>query len=426
MMETIDISVVMPVYNHRKYVSEAIESVLSQKHDLTVEILIIDDASTDGTAEILRYYKKKYPKLIKLRCNKINSKHPTKNVYQAILRAKGKYIAILEGDDYWISSEKLKKQYDFLEKSPQYSAYAGNVQVVDSCGEIIENQTFYTPQDNGSYTLDDFRTLRMPAMAGGFFCRNIFLQEDLEILYTADKMMGDLTIFMLCLLHGAIYQSKEILSAYRYVCTTGESNFNSINKDNLWKDYNCLKYWTKLERYIHTHKDSSYRMDIIKNGILSCEKKYAISAMMKLLIETRNVRYILIYLLSRHISYFWIDSENIKCVSTKKWNDFLYDKSPLVIFGAGQRAAEYLDQYAWRDNILFIADNDKRKQNTSFKGFLVKNPNEILNQKCKVLIINEKYEAEIEQQLLDMGVSNYYCFFAMQSRRLSNKLIAFL
>ena len=421
----IDVSIVMLTYNHARFVSQAIESILMQEHNLTIEILIIDDASTDGTDKILRNYKKKYPHLIKLKCNKINSGHPTKNAYQIIKSARGKYIASLEGDDYWVSPNKLQKQYDFLEGHQQYSAHVGNIQVVDENNEIIENTNFYSPQKKGTYTLNDFKTLKMPAMAGGFFCRNIFMKEDLTIIYRADKIMGDITVFMLCLLHGNIYQSTEKLSAYRYICVNGGNNFNSINKENKYKEYNCLKYWIGLEKYVREHKYGDYRMDIIKCGILAYGKKYSSAAMLRLLLNTKELKYFLIYFLSRHSLYYTDIAVETKCISSKTWAKFLRDKLPLVIFGAGQMAAQYIDEYAWKNDICFIVDNDLKKQNTSYKGFLVKKPEEILKQKkkCKVLIANEKYEAEIEQQLIDMGIKSYYCFCTMQSKRLVNKLL---
>lgn len=424
----IDVSVIMLTYNHAKYISQAIESVVMQKHNLIIEILIIDDASTDGTDQILRDYKKKYPHLIKLKCNKINSGHPTLNGYQAIKSARGKYIAFLEGDDYWISLHKLQKQYDFLESHQQYSAHAGNIRVVDQNNEIIENTNFYSPQKNGTYTLNDFKTMQMPAMGGGFFSRNIFMKEDLTIIYRADKIMGDITIFMLCLLHGNIYQSTEILSAYRYICVNGGNNFNSINKENKYKEYNALRYWISLEKYVREHKYSDYRIDIIKWGIFSYGKKYSSVAMLKLFLNAKELKYLLIYFLSKYSLYYTDAVVETKCHGNKTWNEFLRDKSPLVIFGAGQMAARYIDEYAWKNDICFIVDNDLKKQNTSYKGFLIKSPDEILKQKrrCKVLIANEKYEAEIEQQLIDMGIKSYYCFCTMQSKRIINKLLRML
>lgn len=100
------------------------------------------------------------------------------------------------------------------------------------------------------------------------------------------------------------------------------------------------------------------------------------------------------------------------------------EKKPIVLFGTGAVAREFLDKYAWRGNILFLVDNDKNKQNTSFKGFLVKKPEEIIRykNKVKVLITNQLYEADIEKQLLSMGMKNYYCYCSMQTNRFRNMI----
>lgn len=420
--KNIDISILVLTYNHVKYVSKALDSILNQKHDLAVEILIVDDASTDGTVEILEQYAKDNPQLITLVCNEMNSCHPTKNVYRLCEMARGRYVAFLEGDDYWIDRYKLQKQFDFLENNVGFCAHTGNIQVVDEKDENIEGTNFYAPLRGNVYTINDFKTLQMPAMAGGVFTRNIFQTLDSSIIYKADRYMGDITVFMLCLLHGDIYQSEEVLSAYRFVCKSGENNFNSINKENKYREYNQLRYWIRLEKYICDNGIKDYEIDIIKDGIARCGQKYSSVAMMKLLKESRKAKYYIIYALTKRNLY----SRNNSLVRKvkKKWKDFRKDKAPLIIFGAGELAARYMDAYAWKDDILFLVDNDLRKQNTSFKGYLVKSPTEIKNQKwCKVLITNEKYEKEIEEQLMNMGITNCYCFCSMQLDRYSNRLL---
>ena len=82
----------------------------------------MDDASTDGTADIIREYEKKYPEIIKPIYQKENQySKGLKPGYQNRARAKGKYIAMCEGDDYWIDEYKLQKQVDFLENNPKYA-----------------------------------------------------------------------------------------------------------------------------------------------------------------------------------------------------------------------------------------------------------------------------------------------------------------
>lgn len=123
MSQEIMVSVLSTVYNHEKYVRDALDGFVMQKTDFPVEVLIHDDASTDHSAEIIREYEQKYPDLIKPVYQVENQFTRGGNIMGRFLlpRASGKYIAVCEGDDYWTDPEKLQKQVDFLESHPEYS-----------------------------------------------------------------------------------------------------------------------------------------------------------------------------------------------------------------------------------------------------------------------------------------------------------------
>ncbi len=109
-------------YNHEVYIEEALKGFVMQKTNFPFCALVIDDASTDGTAEIIRQYEQKYPEIIKgvyLTENHYSIKK-SKIPYYRPWRERSKYIAICEGDDYWTDPLKLQKQVDFLEAHPDY------------------------------------------------------------------------------------------------------------------------------------------------------------------------------------------------------------------------------------------------------------------------------------------------------------------
>jgi len=114
------VSISCITYNHKQYIRDAIEGFLMQITNFPVEILIHDDASTDGTTEIIKEYEKRYPNLIKPLYEEENQwvKGRRGSVVFNIPRAQGKYIAFCEGDDYWTDPYKLQKQVDFLESHP--------------------------------------------------------------------------------------------------------------------------------------------------------------------------------------------------------------------------------------------------------------------------------------------------------------------
>lgn len=114
------VSICCITYNHEHYIRQCLEGFLMQKTNFAFEILIHDDASTDGTANIIREYEEKYPTIIKpiYQTNNQYSKGVSISATFNWPRAKGKYIAMCEGDDYWIDILKLQKQVDVLQKNP--------------------------------------------------------------------------------------------------------------------------------------------------------------------------------------------------------------------------------------------------------------------------------------------------------------------
>jgi glycosyltransferase involved in cell wall biosynthesis len=110
-------------YNHEPFIRQCLDGIVMQKTNFPVELLIHDDASTDRTAEIIREYEVKYPGLVKPIYEVENqySKGIKMSLTYSFQRAKGKYIAHCDGDDYWLDPYKLQKQVDFLENHDEYS-----------------------------------------------------------------------------------------------------------------------------------------------------------------------------------------------------------------------------------------------------------------------------------------------------------------
>lgn len=123
-MRTPLVSICCITYNHAQFIRKCLDGFLMQQTDFPIEILIHDDCSTDGTTEIIREYKAKYPELIFPLYEEENQYQQGKAGeidFYNYRRARGKYIAYCEGDDYWIDPLKLQKQVDFMEANPEYS-----------------------------------------------------------------------------------------------------------------------------------------------------------------------------------------------------------------------------------------------------------------------------------------------------------------
>lgn len=114
------VSIVMVAYNQEKVIAEAIRGVIKQKVDFPIELIISDDCSTDSTYQIICDWANRYPDKIRPLRNNHNIGIQA-NYLKALAECKGKYLAMCDGDDYWISSKKLSRQVEFLENNPLYS-----------------------------------------------------------------------------------------------------------------------------------------------------------------------------------------------------------------------------------------------------------------------------------------------------------------
>ena len=116
------VSVCCITYNHSKFIGQALESFLNQNTSFSYEILVYDDASNDGTIDILKEYELKYPQIIRVFYSSENQYSQgvrLLNLRYNLPRARGKYIATCDGDDFWTDPLKLQKQVDFLESNPE-------------------------------------------------------------------------------------------------------------------------------------------------------------------------------------------------------------------------------------------------------------------------------------------------------------------
>ena len=147
------VSIACATYNHANYIRDALDGFLMQKCSYPYEIIVHDDASTDGTADIIREYTEKYP-------GRINAILQTENqhskgislLHNLYSKARGKYVAICEGDDYWTDPLKLQKQIDALEAHPEAdicatcAALSNNGNIIGKCAPVDKDTVLTTEQ----------------------------------------------------------------------------------------------------------------------------------------------------------------------------------------------------------------------------------------------------------------------------------------
>lgn len=134
-MDKPKVSICCWAYNHVKFIKDALDGFVMQKTDFPFEIIIHDDASTDGTADIIREYEAKYPHLFRAIYQTENQYYKYPFIEKTVFpMARGEYVAICEGDDYWTDENKLQKQVDFLDANPDFSICFHSIKVVHEDG----------------------------------------------------------------------------------------------------------------------------------------------------------------------------------------------------------------------------------------------------------------------------------------------------
>lgn len=209
------VSICCTTFNHEKYIEDALAGFISQKTTFHYEIAIYDDASTDGTSDILRQYQKKYPDHIRLFMAHRNTfwysnrTQLRSEFWERVL--KGTFVAYCEGDDYWIDEQKLQKQYDIMSGNPDISMCLHNA-VLYNCknGKISlclkELNTGILGPDSFIIKGNIFPT------ASKMIRRDILM---VPIEWVEGYSFGDYQKILYAALKGDIYYSTDVMSVYR-------------------------------------------------------------------------------------------------------------------------------------------------------------------------------------------------------------------
>jgi glycosyltransferase involved in cell wall biosynthesis len=217
------VSVLMMTYNHENYIAQAIESVLMQKTGFPYELVVGEDCSTDGTREIVREYSRKYPEIVRahLRERNVGAKENVRQLYWA---SRGKYIALLEGDDYWTSPDKLQLQADLLDAHPE-TALCGHRTVWHREDGSKPDRT--VPElPAGFYDLERILYRNFLHTSSAMFRRVV---EDIRPECYAHLAMGDIPLFVELAQHGNICLLDGTMGVYR------------INAGGSWTSRNGLE-----------------------------------------------------------------------------------------------------------------------------------------------------------------------------------------
>ncbi|MDR2410234.1 MAG: glycosyltransferase [Bacteroidales bacterium] len=294
------VSVDCTTYNHATYIRQCLDGFVMQKTNFPIEIIVHDDASTDGTADIIREYEAKYPNLIKPIYQSENQYSKGVNVWYTYVRPmmKGKYIAFCNGDDYWTDPLKLQKQVDFLESHSEYSLCTSGY-MINKNGVMIESvikrgsqSGFAYPDEGGWYWKTLTAVVRRDSLAEYFRNYKYFKYlKDTHLFYYALKAgmawyisecFGVYNIHPGCI-WGSLSDAEKIVTDYKV-----HKELYKVTKDKYAYDL----YYPYIQRRLNNHlyKNKCEKMQLLYehyNRDMQT-RKHAIKILLKKIINKMN------------------------------------------------------------------------------------------------------------------------------------------
>lgn len=208
------VSIVCEVYNHEPFLRKCLDGFVMQKTDFSIEVLIHDDASTDRSAIIIREYKEKYPDLFFPIYQSENQYSQGINIWTThqFPRARGKYIAICEGDDYWTDPLKLQKQVDYLEKHPTCTLCFHNA--IIHWYDCVSPDAPFSRLEDKDYTAMELCDSWITPTASLVFQKRICTGYTLLMSQHPHFNVGDVPLVLFAAQYGKIHALNYVMSVY--------------------------------------------------------------------------------------------------------------------------------------------------------------------------------------------------------------------
>jgi len=246
-------------FNHEKYIRKTLEGFVSQKTDFGFKVIVHDDASTDGTADIIREYAQKYPDIIFPILQTENQYSRGVRIFYDIIlpMVDTEYLAICEGDDYWSDENKLQLQYDLLQAHPEYRLSVHNTLWIDGAGESLEKYSNPGKEDR-ELSADDI----IEAGGGGLFHTSSVMyhtrdRRAMPAEYTFPGV-GDYPLAIYFADTGKVHYTARVMSAYRTHVGEGWTSRLLKNKKKYVQHMrNTADYLHRINHYTECrHKDA--------------------------------------------------------------------------------------------------------------------------------------------------------------------------
>lgn len=261
------------VYNHEPYLRRCLDGFVMQKTNFRFEAIVHDDASTDGSAVIIREYAEKYPDVIKPIYETENQYSKRDGSLSMIMdeACRGKYIAMCEGDDYWTDPLKLQKQVDFLESHPEYGLCYAKARSYDQRAGRFKGEI-------GSYCAGFVEFLEskgsIPTLTVMYKAE--YLKGYYDFVDGKRWLMGDAPLWLYIAYNSKIHFFDEVVAVYRVLenSATGRNSYQK-HKEFIKSSYNMRLFFANKFGYNNTDYLRSRHFDALFTAALSynCKKE---------------------------------------------------------------------------------------------------------------------------------------------------------
>lgn len=265
-------------YNHEKYIRTTLEGFVKQKTSFGFKVLIHDDASTDGTQDIIREYTEKYPDIFEAIIQDENKYQKGIDIEEKYIfpRITGKYVTVCEGDDYWTDPEKLQLQVDYMEKHPDCSLCVHDTEKIYENGSST-GTTFNASRKSQDYSFEDI-ILSEPS-AYFHFSSFMWRNESLKKKNPAFTMhgIGDYPMALEFASTGYVHYIPRVMSRYRLNAVgSWSSAMNADKKNRIVQHQNIISGFRSIDEYTKHKYSPVIRKAIARESakIMVMEKDY--------------------------------------------------------------------------------------------------------------------------------------------------------
>lgn len=259
------VSICCITYNQDKYIEYTLKSFLEQETNFKYEILIHDDASTDRTVEIIKKYEVKYPDIVKpiYQVENQYSKGKKINFVYNFIRARGKYIALCEGDDFWTDKKKLQRQVEYMEDNLKCSLCMHSTIKVNSSNECVGK--FDDLNKDYKANIEDIILQKASGHYSSMLFRTVYVKQMPEFYF--DSPVGDYPLKIYLGTKGYVYIISELMSAYRINVGITSKKVSKYAVSN--NNKKMIKMLTKFDKYANYKYSKEIKQEILRRNFIT-------------------------------------------------------------------------------------------------------------------------------------------------------------